>query len=92
MPSKDAHSSRNWAITMQAPAAMSWVSLIASETKLRTVATVNAATAKESCMGLALNIYANVKVAIRISSAYAEIGKVSSSRLFHVTSRPSPVS
>ena len=56
MPSKDAHSSRNWAITMQAPAAMSWVSLIASETKLRTVATVNAATAKESCMGFEWNI------------------------------------
>lgn len=51
MPSNDAHSSRNWAITMQAPAAMSCVSLMASETKARTVATMNAATAKESCMG-----------------------------------------
>lgn len=56
MPSNDAHSSRNWAMTMHAPAAMSWVSLMASETKARTVATVNAATANESCMGLLWNI------------------------------------
>lgn len=56
MPSKDAHSSRNWAITMHAPAAMSCVSLMASETKARTVATVNAATANESCMGFEWNI------------------------------------
>lgn len=40
---------------MQAPAAISWVSEMAKDVKARTVATMNAATAKESCMGFDLN-------------------------------------